>query len=187
MHLFNFGIDSGQKLLQHETCGLPSCRPPAGKRQPLKLGRADYTRQTTEDSPLRVVLFPSLRPSVRPSRRPRSVLAVGRSFGRSVGRSPPLSPPSLTPFLPFLQLLPVRSSAVGKGREQAISSACQVGITRSRAAVQNRAIIHVPNCQAQKSRLSRPCRRRRRSTQNRNSAAAKAAAAAAGAISIVFP
>ena len=112
-HLFNFGIGSGQKLLQHETCGLPAAGRLAGKRQPLERGRADYTRQTAEDSPLRVVLFPSLPPCVRPAAPGRSVGLSSRSVVHSVGRPLPLPPRSL-PSLPFLQLLPVRSSAVGK-------------------------------------------------------------------------
>ena len=150
MHLFNFGIDSGQKLLQHETsCGLPSSCRPAGKRQPLELGRADYTRQTKEDSPLRVVLFPSV-PSP-------PVGLSSRSFIRSVGRPLSLSLSPLAHSLPFPSSNSCRSARRPlSGREQAISSACQVGITRSRAAVKNRAFIHVPNCQAQKSRLTEP-------------------------------
>ena len=164
---------------RHAACRPRAGRPVSAKRQPLERGRADYTRQTTEDSPLRVVLFPSLPPSVAPS---RSVLAVGRSFGRS----PPPSLP-LAHSLPFPSSNSCRSahpSAVEE--EQAISSACQVGDYQSRAAVKNRAFIQVPNCQAQESHPSRPCRRR--STQNRNSAAAEGTAAeSAGAISIVFP
>ena len=122
-HLFNFGIGSGQKLLQHETCGLPAAGRLAGKRQPLELGRADYTRQTAEDSPLRVVLFPSLPPCVRPVAPGRSVGLSSRSFIRSV--APSLSP--LAHSLPFPSSNSCRSARPLSGREQGIFSACQVG------------------------------------------------------------
>ena len=121
-HLFNFGIGSGQKLLQHETCGLPAAgRPVSGN--PWSWDELTTRGRRRKTAPCVSSSFPpSLPASVPPPPVGRSVLAVGRSFGRS----PPPSLP-LAHSLPFPSSNSCRSARPLSGREQGIFSACQVG------------------------------------------------------------